>query len=80
MPRGGSTFSKRQKEQVRQQRQREKAERRTQRKQGKTSDANLDDEMDTLRENAEAQAALFHLNSDQPARDELPAASEEPKE
>jgi hypothetical protein len=60
MPRGRSTFNKRQKEQTRQQKQREKAERRTQRKQEKPTDSNVD-EMAELREHAAAQAALFNL-------------------
>jgi hypothetical protein len=66
MPRGRSTFTKRQKEQTRQQKQREKAERRTQRKQEKP-EASVDvDEMRELREHAEAQAALFRFGSDEP--------------
>jgi len=60
MPRGRSTFSKRQKEQARQQRQRDKAARRDQRKQEKPAPT-LDDDMTALREHAEAQAALFHI-------------------
>ncbi len=62
MPRGRSTFTKRQKEQARQQRQREKAERRSQRKQEKPEGSV--DEMRELREHAEAQAALFRVGSD----------------
>ena len=65
MPRGRSTFTKRQKEQARQQKQRDKAERKTQRKQdrpeGETAEV---DEMQELREHAEAQAALFRIGSD----------------
>jgi hypothetical protein len=60
MPRGRSTFTKRQKEQTRQQRQRDKAERRSQRKQEKAERSNLD-EMAELHEHAAAQAALFNL-------------------
>ncbi|HVI07707.1 MAG TPA: hypothetical protein VND65_05385 [Candidatus Binatia bacterium] len=61
MPRGRSTFTKRQKEQNRQQKQREKLERKSQRKQEQsTSDGTLD--ADELREAAEAQAALFQEN------------------
>ncbi len=60
MPRGGSTFTKRQKEQARQQRQREKAERRNQRKQEKPAEASAD-EIAELREHAAAQAALFNI-------------------
>ena len=62
MPRGRSTFAKRQKEQARQQKQRDKAERKNQRKQEKPEGG--DDEMQQLREHAEEQAALFRLGSD----------------
>jgi hypothetical protein len=62
MPRGRSTFTKRQKEQARQQKQRDKAERRNQRKQDKPEGSA--DEMRELREHAEAQAALFNIGSD----------------
>jgi hypothetical protein len=64
MPRGRSTFTKRQKEQARQQKQRDKAERRSQRKQEKPEGSV--DEMRELREHAEAQAALFNIGSDEP--------------
>jgi hypothetical protein len=64
MPRGRSTFTKRQKEQTRQQRQRDKAERRVQRKQDKP-EAGGQHEMDELRAAAEAQAAMFHMGSDE---------------
>jgi len=63
MPRGRSTFTKRQREQTRQQRQRDKAERRSQRKQDKPEPAQADD-LDELRENAQAQAALFQMDYD----------------
>ena len=63
MPRGRSTFTKRQKEQARQQKQREKAERRSQRKQEKP-DASVD-EMREMREHAAAQAALFNVGVDE---------------
>jgi len=63
MPRGRSTFTKRQKEQTRQQKQREKAERRSQRKQDKPEGVVID-EMQELREHAEAQAALFRIGSE----------------
>jgi len=63
MPRGRSTFTKRQKEQTRQQRQRDKAERRDQRKQEKP-DAGSVDEMAELREHAAEQAALFNLGAE----------------
>ena len=63
MPRGRSTFTKRQKEQTRQQKQRDKAERRVQRKQEKP-EGGVVDEMSELREHAEAQAALFRIGSE----------------
>jgi hypothetical protein len=63
MPRGRSTFTKRQKEHTRQQRQRDKAERRSQRKQEKPETQSVD-ELEELRENARAQAALFQADSD----------------
>ncbi|HKH99122.1 MAG TPA: hypothetical protein VJ999_08440 [Candidatus Sulfotelmatobacter sp.] len=64
MPRGRSTFTKRQKEQTRQQKQRDKAERRSQRKQEKPAEGSLD-EMAELREHAAAQAALFNLGDEE---------------
>ena len=63
MPRGRSTFTKRQKEQARQQKQRDKAERRNQRKEQKP-EGDVD-EMRELREHAEAQAALFRIGHDE---------------
>lgn len=63
MPRGRSTFNKRQKEQARQQKQRDKAERRSQRKQEGPVDSV--DEMAELRRHAEEQAALFHVGSNE---------------
>jgi hypothetical protein len=66
MPRGRSTFNKRQKEQTRQQKQREKVERRTQRKQEEKPEGAVVDEMLELREHAAAQAALFRVGSDEP--------------
>ena len=60
MPRGRSTFTKRQKEQTRQQRQRDKAERRNQRRQEKPVEGSVD-EMAELRQHAAAQAALFNV-------------------
>jgi len=65
MPRGRSTFTKRQKEQARQQKQREKAMRRSERKQAK-SDVPAD-EMHELHEHAAAQAALFHIGNGEPS-------------
>ena len=63
MPRGRSTFTKRQKEHARQQRQRDKAERRNQRKQEKPLEGDSD-EMSELREHAAAQAALFNIGGE----------------
>ena len=64
MPRGRSTFTKRQKEQTRQQKQREKVERRNQRKQEKPTEGSVD-ELAELQEHAAAQAALFNLGVDE---------------
>jgi hypothetical protein len=77
MPRGRSTFTKRQKEQTRQQRQRDKAERRTQRKQDKPEPGSQH-EQDELRAAAEAQAALFHMGHDEPSSQESNSSAEEP--
>lgn len=63
MPRGKSTFTKRQKEHTRQQKQRDKAERRNQRKQEKAVAGGVD-EIAELREHAAEQAALFNLGGD----------------
>ena len=60
MPRGRSTFTKRQKEHARQQRQRDKAERKNQRRQENPVESSVD-EMAELREHAAAQAALFNI-------------------
>jgi hypothetical protein len=62
MPRGRSTFTKRQKEQTRQQRQRDKAARRNLRKQDQLAPGSVD-EMAELREHAAAQAALFNVGA-----------------
>jgi hypothetical protein len=62
MPKGRSTFHKRQKEQARQQKQREKAERKSLRKQEK-HEGDVD-EMREMLEHAKAQAALFNVGSD----------------
>lgn len=62
MPRGRSTFTKRQKEHTRQQKQRDKAERRNQRKQEKGVAGSVD-EMAELREHAAEQAALFNIGA-----------------
>lgn len=63
MPRGRSTFNKRQKEQARQQKQRDKAERRSLRKQEKQVTAA--DDTAELMENAKAQAALFNFGGEE---------------
>ena len=63
MPRGRSTFTKRQKEHTRQQRQRDKAERRSQRKQEEAVAGSVD-EMAELRKHAAEQAALFNLGAE----------------
>ena len=60
MPRGRSTFTKRQKELTRQQRQRDKAERRNQRRQEKPAEGSVD-EIAELQERAAAQADLFNI-------------------
>ena len=62
MPRGRSTFTKRQKEQTRQQRQRDKAERRSQRKQEES--VGSVDEMAELRKHAAEQAALVNIGAE----------------
>ena len=67
MPRGRSTFNKRQKEQQRQQRQREKAERKSLRKEAREQDGPVD-EMEELRRNAEEQAALFQVGTEDQER------------
>jgi len=60
MPRGRSTFTKRQKEQARQQKQRAKAERRRQRRLDAPA-VSPQNELQELREHAEAQAAMFRV-------------------
>jgi len=76
MPRGRSTFNKRQKEQARQQKQRDKNERRSQRKQDQPGGVVVDEaeELRQMREHAAEQAALFGIGSDdedQPTSSEL---------
>jgi hypothetical protein len=73
MPRGRSTFTKRQKEQTRQQKQKDKTERRNQRKENKPEDGVVIDEMQELREHAEAQAALFRVGIEDEPDAVLPA-------
>ena len=64
MPRGRSTFTKRQKEHTRQQRQRDKAERRSLKKQEETVAGSID-EMAELRKHAAEQAALFNVGAEE---------------
>jgi hypothetical protein len=78
MPRGRSTFTKRQKEHARQQKQKDKAERRTLRKADKPeggvdSVVDSEDELREMREHAAAQAALFGIGPDEPEPEELSA-------
>lgn len=63
MPRGRSTFTKRQKEHTRQQRQRDKAERKRERQANPTE--GIVDEVAELRKHAAEQAALFNLGSEE---------------
>ena len=79
MPRGRSTFTKRQKEQTRQQRQKDKAERRNQRKQEDIV-AGSDDEMDVLRKHAAEQAALFNVGAEESDSTEQPAPGDHDSE
>jgi len=79
MPRGRSTFTKRQREQTRQQKQRDKAERRSQRKQDRPESSSVH-ELDELRQNAEAQAALFQMAHDHPVPLEPPLSAKKPGE
>ncbi|MBZ5667213.1 MAG: hypothetical protein LAO30_21740 [Acidobacteriia bacterium] len=75
MPRGRSTFTKRQKEQARQQKQRDKNERKTQRKQDQPEGVVVDEaeELRQMREHAAEQAALFGIGAedDEPSSVEL---------
>jgi hypothetical protein len=73
MPRGRSTFNKRQKEQARQQKQRDKAERKTRRKQEKQKGD--EDEVREMFEHAKAQAALFNVGSDEIMSADRPESS-----
>jgi hypothetical protein len=65
MPRGRSTFTKRQKEQVRQQKARDKAERRSQKQDQGVRSVSEVDELRLMKEAAEAQAALFRIGTDE---------------
>ena len=67
MPRGQSTFNKRQKERQRQQRHRDKAERKSLREEARGQEGSTD-EMEELRRNAEEQAASFRVGADDPER------------
>jgi hypothetical protein len=66
MPRGRSTFNKRQKEQARQQKQRDKNERKTQRRQDQPEGTVPDEaeELRLMREHAAEQAALFGIGGE----------------
>ena len=75
MPRGRSTFTKRQKEHTRQQRQRDKAERRQQRKQEEVVAGSVD-EMAELRKHAAEQAALFSVGAEDADAAEQPTAGD----
>lgn len=63
MPKGRSTFNKRQKEQARQQKQRDKAMRRAERKE--TKPEGTADDLSELHQHAAAQAALFQVGEDE---------------
>lgn len=75
MPRGRSSFTKRQKEQTRQQKQRDKAERRNQRSSEKRDQGV--DEMQEMREHAAAQAALFRIGSNESELEPVPRNGED---
>ncbi len=77
MPRGRSTFTKRQKEQTRQQKQRDKAERRNQRKQEKPAEDSIDD-LAKLREHAADQAALFNHGQEDARSSDESTSNDEP--
>ena len=79
MPRGRSTFTKRQKEQSRQQKQRDKAERRSQRKQDKPEPGSSH-ELDELRAAAQAQAAMFDIDYDPTTSQDAGPSAKEPNE
>jgi hypothetical protein len=64
MPRGRSTFTKRQKEYTRQQRQRDKAERKNKRKQEKAVEGSVA-EVAELQQHAAAQAALLNVGREE---------------
>lgn len=75
MPKGRSTFTKRQKEQTRQQRQRDKAERGNQREQERAGVCSTD-LVAELREHAAEQAALFNLRVEDSETAERPASGD----
>ena len=79
MPRGRSTFTKRQKENTRQQRQRDKAERRSQRRQEEPVAGSVD-EMAELRRHAAEQAALFNLGAEDADSAEASNSADHPGE
>ena len=76
MPRGRSTFHKRQKEQARQQKQRDKVERRTQRKDEKPEGGLNEIDEAELRRHAEEQAALFRIGEDEDQTDSGDSSSQ----
>jgi hypothetical protein len=71
MPRGRSTFTKRQKEQARQQKQRDKEQRRNERKQAKPETPA--DDLSELHQHAAEQAALFHVGQEESPVDDTHA-------
>ena len=71
MPRGRSTFTKRQKEQARQQKQRDKEQRRNERKQAKPESPA--DDLSELHQHAAEQAALFHVGREDATVDDAHA-------
>ena len=73
MPRGRSTFTKRQKELTRQQRQLDKAERRNQRRQEKAVSGSVD-EMVELRQQAGEQIMRLNLGADDAAIEQASAS------
>jgi hypothetical protein len=80
MPKGRSTFTKRHKEQTRQQKQRDKAERKSQRKLDKQTESGGMESPEELRQNAEAQASLFHMTHDRSPRPEPAISDKKPTE
>jgi hypothetical protein len=75
MPRGRSTFTKRQKEHTRQQRQQDKAERRNQRKQEKAVAGSVD-EMAEPHQQAAEQASQFNRGADEAGTEQESASGD----